>query len=251
MAVIDTINVGGADYRIQDATARDAANTAVNKANAAMNRAVDSVKPTSVDLENHEYRSDNTYSVDRPTNDFFYWFSENTSTPDAEWLPLGMWMRTTKPVTAGTLIRPGTNCEMHPMSAWFKAIKVIVGSDGKLHYQDYGGADTALNFSGIQRRGFIHVSGSTNYAYAFFDLYGLPGNTGFRFWGMRTETRKRVHVATLSDEIIYDSGQTYASEITFNSKSFSNPFDARIYLENFDDSDSGPWQHAWYELITI
>lgn len=145
---IDTITYAGTDYPIQDTTARTSASNAMSKANEVdSNEIYNRQAPPSFFWDTPERNSNNTYSRARSVGSPFFWNSLNMSTTNASWYPGGMLMRTTKAVTAGTLINPGVNCKPYAISNFFDNVKTYVGSDGKLHYTDPWGADSALNFS--------------------------------------------------------------------------------------------------------
>ena len=145
MGVITTINVGGADYRIQDAEAREQANTAINLSK---ERTLD---PGAYFGYGSQANADNTYAFDMPNNYPFQWNSWNASTIPSnypDYLCRGGLLRTTRAVRKGEKIIPGTNCASQTLSDHLDLIRVYVGSDSKLHYRDWLGADSVLNFSG-------------------------------------------------------------------------------------------------------
>lgn len=148
MAVLDTVAVSGTDYTIQDTTARTNATNAWNKAiTVESEEHVNRQSPAAFFHTNPETNADNTYSGAHGAGYLFFWNSFNLSTANAGWYPRGMLMRTTKAVTAGTLINPGVNCEEYMLGTIFDTIKTYVGSDGKLHFTNAAGADSVLNFS--------------------------------------------------------------------------------------------------------
>lgn len=153
MAVLDTINVGGADFSLMDKTARETASTAKQQADATLTslqyRTLD---PGAYFGTGAQADANNKFTVALPTNYPFQWNSWNSSTLragiDPEWLPKGGMMRTTKAVKVGDTITPGINCEKFTISQHLDLIRTYVGSDDKLHYRDWLGADSVLNFSG-------------------------------------------------------------------------------------------------------
>lgn len=167
MAIIETINVGGADFQIVDRTARNMATEEKRHRQDA----------GAFFWDRQEDNQDNTYIKSYPAGQPFLWKSFNTSTPDASWYPNGMFMQTTRAVSAGTLIRPGVNCQPRTMEDLMSNIRLYVGSDGKLHFTDYRGADSALNFSGGNKSGYTSAVLRSNGDELRFDIYGVRANT--------------------------------------------------------------------------
>ncbi len=114
MSNIDTINVGGLDYDIEDATARDIATGAVT---------------VSAYVENGNTASRAYPTVGTPVN----------------WK--GSLYYTTATIASGATLSTSNLTAAANLGAMLRNIKTYVGSDSKLHFTDATGADTALNFS--------------------------------------------------------------------------------------------------------
>lgn len=146
MAVINTINVGGADYAIVDDYAR---RTADGAEESIRYRTID---PGAWYGYASQANKDNKYDFAMPKGHPFQWSSWNPSTIPAgyvdDWVCRGGMMKTTKAVTAGEMIIPGVNCEKQTISDHLDLISVYAGSDSKLHYRNWLGADSVINFSG-------------------------------------------------------------------------------------------------------
>lgn len=114
MSNIDTVNVGGLDYSIEDSTARADATTAIT---------------ISAYVENGNTASRAYPTVGTPVN----------------WK--GSLYYTTATITQGATLSSSNLTAAANIGAMLKNIKTYVGSDSKLHFTDATGADTALNFS--------------------------------------------------------------------------------------------------------
>lgn len=126
MSNIDTINVGGLDYDIEDATAREQATSAIS---------------VSAYVENGNTASRAYPTVGTPIN----------------WK--GSLYYTTATIAQGATLASGTNLaaaanlgqylmtNVNNVQTSANRIRTYVGSDSKLHFTDATGADTALNFS--------------------------------------------------------------------------------------------------------
>lgn len=229
MAVIDTINVGGADYRIQDAEARSNATSALNRASNKMG-----IYTASTDMEHGV-----TFSKARPKGSCFTWtgYSDPNVSPAS--------CITLKAVTAGEAIRFGDTCNLLPIvDNLVYAQNVYVGSDSKLHYRNVAGADTALNFSGKKPQGFhLHLDCSSGESDGEHILY-IADN----YWTTLLITQILVG---------RDARDRIRPEYTFIEGRDVNSNGTRLWTYNKDASGytdeqiSGLWYRIWRNPLTV
>ena len=139
MSNIDTINVGGLDFSVEDSEARDIATGAVN---------------VSAYVENGNTASRAYPTIGTPIN----------------WK--GSLYYTKATITAGSTLSTATNLTAAAnLGAMIRNIKTYVGTDSKLHFTDATGADSVLPFS--SKPELLGTLGST------FDLSSYSGYQQF------------------------------------------------------------------------
>lgn len=142
MSNIDTINVGGLDYSVEDSEARDIATGAVN---------------VSAYVENGNTASRAYPTIGTPIN----------------WK--GSLYYTKATITAGSTLSTATNLTAAAnLGAMIRNIKTYVGSDSKLHFTDATGADSVLPFSGSEASTItISLKGTTRGVSFKLSTYGV------------------------------------------------------------------------------
>lgn len=181
MSNIDTINVGGLDYSIEDSTARETAEGAVT---------------VSAYVENGNTAS-RAYSV--------------LGTP-INWK--GSLYYTKATIAQGATLSSSNLTAAANLGAMMRNIKTYVGTDSKLHFTDATGADSVLPFSGAKELKQIssgtvslpsmgstatrtYSLGANKYAYAVFGLSSV-GHSVSAQHSDGTLTNARVTIGTQS-----------------------------------------------------
>lgn len=181
MAEIDTLNIGGIDYTIKDSVARSSgvANLIAYTENGTTASQSFPVKGTPINWKGTLYYT-------------------KTAVAKGD-----TWAVNTNLKLAGNLGRLTRNIDLY------------VGSDGKLHFTDLTGADTALNFSGpvnytVVTQGVYNSGGGDVYSSKKGDLLILTGDfsTNFATSGVE-EVLTLGYVQRISD----GSGQTNSLRI--------------------------------------
>lgn len=196
------------------------------RAQAAIEKAGRRVNPSAI-----AYHEDGTtFSRAYGANDFFVW-----AVPDGDpnGYNEGFLMNTTRAVAKGETITNGVNCSSAGIIGLLNRMRVYVGSDGKLHYVNVWGADTALNFSARKQYGWalsgshaqIDFSRSETEGYRTLQIQKDPGVTTVRVFYEGTE-------------ILYVNNNTKSETYTFDLvNKYPNGFHVGMY------SDGGSYLH--------